>query len=113
MFFPLQVCAVKAVNKSTGIYIMVDEDPSQDEASSKQFPVTRILSEISMDRCTPSCTADIASEADPEKHDVSDEQCHANSRFSLMGLLRFFGAGFLSAVAFLDPGNLEADINVG
>lgn len=90
---------------------MVDGDPPPDEILSKKLPV--LLSEISMERCTPSC---IVSEADPEKPepDASDEQCQANSsRFSFMGLMSFFGAGFLSAVAFLDPGNLEADINVG
>lgn len=31
----------------------------------------------------------------------------------MMGFLRFIGTGFLAVVAFLDPGNLEADIQVG
>ena len=30
------------------------------------------------------------------------------ARFTMFGLLRFFGTGFMAAVAFLDPGNLEA-----
>jgi Mn2+/Fe2+ NRAMP family transporter len=36
-----------------------------------------------------------------------------NSRATVCGFLRFFGSGFLAVVAFLDPGNLEADIQVG
>ena len=35
------------------------------------------------------------------------------ARFTMSGLFRFCGTGFLAAVAFLDPGNLEADILVG
>lgn len=49
-----------------------------------------------------------------EKLDASTSQHERDdARSSFLGFFRFFGAGFMSAVAFLDPGNLEADINVG
>jgi len=48
-----------------------------------------------------------------EKVEATPPEKDSGSVMSFLGFFRFFGAGFMAAVAFLDPGNLEADINVG
>ncbi|GAX73625.1 hypothetical protein CEUSTIGMA_g1076.t1 [Chlamydomonas eustigma] len=67
------------------------------------------------------CTLDMS--ADVVKESILDESEPSTSGseglltstppFTMYGLIQFMGSGFMMSVAFLDPGNLEADIQVG
>ena len=51
------------------------------------------------------------------KHDKSEEKVEVNDldkdQFSMRGFMKYVGPGFLVSVAYIDPGNLTADIVSG
>ena len=59
------------------------------------------------------CGSAAPSQQKPGTGMVHEAAMDEAARFTMPGLFRFCGTGFLAAVAFLDPGNLEADILVG
>lgn len=69
--------------------------------------------QMEQDVLLPSSTMNSNAEDSAELQKLQQQQQDEEIRFSWIKFIKFCGSGLLMSVSFLDPGNLEADIQVG
>eukprot|EP01135_Chromosphaera_perkinsii_P012084 Nk52_evm22s2579 gene=Nk52_evmTU22s2579 len=116
----------KAEPDATSV-VDVDETQRSSIASEKSFNAT--FRACSTDNMLLDSVMDLPAEEETEKTkkyafdepnldydklvEIPDEECEGNQFFSFRKFARYSGPGFLMSIAYLDPGNIESDLQSG
>ncbi|KAJ7375500.1 hypothetical protein OS493_002274 [Desmophyllum pertusum] len=80
---------------------------------SNSIELSAEMDSISSDRKSVSPRKDVASTYFDQKINIPRDQGEEEYKFSLRRLWAFTGPGFLMSIAYLDPGNIESDLQSG